>query len=180
LSIEIVFETHATSEDNESGIATGWLQGHLSEAGKQQARELGERRRADNIAAVFTSDLARAVETARIAFQGSGIPIHQTWRLRECNYGKLNGAPVARVEAERLRHIDAPFPSGESYRQVADRVRDFLNSLFPTFDGTCIVVIGHAATRWALDHLVHGTALADLVGAPFQWQPGWKYVIPTP
>jgi broad specificity phosphatase PhoE len=56
-----------TSEDNETGIATGWLPGRLSDIGRQQARELGARRRADRPVAVFTSDLSRAVETAEIA-----------------------------------------------------------------------------------------------------------------
>jgi broad specificity phosphatase PhoE len=44
VSVEVVFETHATSEDNEAGIATGWLLGRLSAAGLGQARELGARR----------------------------------------------------------------------------------------------------------------------------------------
>ncbi len=180
LSIQIVFETHATSVDNERGIATGWLQGRLSETGKRQAKELGERRRADNIAAVFTSDLGRAVETAEIAFGGSGIPIHQDWRLRECNYGALNGVAVSRLETKRSRHVDEPFAGGESYRQVVHRVREFLNDLFPTFDGARILIIGHSATRWALDHLLRGAALEDLVDAPFGWQEGWLYVLPNP
>lgn len=180
MSIEIVFETHSTSVDNERGVATGWLQGRLSDTGKQQARALGERRRADNLAAVFTSDLGRAIETAEIAFGGSGIPIHKDWRLRECNYGALNGGAVSRLERERSRHIDEPFRGGESYRQVAQRVGEFLHDLFPTFEGARILIIGHAATRWALDHLLRGAALEDLVNAPFGWQEGWFYVLPSP
>jgi 2,3-bisphosphoglycerate-dependent phosphoglycerate mutase len=70
----IVFETHSMSEDNERGIATGWLPGRLSPLGREQAAELGRRRHADGIAAVFCSHLARAAETASIAFAGSGIP----------------------------------------------------------------------------------------------------------
>jgi 2,3-bisphosphoglycerate-dependent phosphoglycerate mutase len=68
MTIEIIFETHSTSEDNEYGRATGWLPGKLSATGRRQARELGLRRSDDGIAAVFSSDLGRAVETARIAF----------------------------------------------------------------------------------------------------------------
>ena len=179
MSIEIVYETHSVTTDNERGIATGWLEGRLSERGRDLARELGERRRAENVAAVFTSDLGRAVETAEIAFGGSGIPIHRDARLRECNYGKLNGLPVSRIERERSRRIDEPFPGGESYREVVERVLSFLDDLSPTFDGSRIVVIGHSATRWALDHLLNGRALADLVDAPFEWQEGWLYSLPT-
>jgi broad specificity phosphatase PhoE len=177
--VEIVYETHSISVDNERGFATGWLDGQLSEQGKQLARELGERRRGDDVAAVFASDLGRAVETARIAFAGSGVPIYLDWRLRECNYGDLNGMPVAQLEACRARHVDEPFPGGESYRQVVERMRSFLGDVARTFDGTRIVVIGHAATRFALDHVLDGAALEDLVDAPFQWQEGWLYVLPA-
>lgn len=179
MSVEIVFETHSLSTDNEQGIATGWLDGRLSEAGRRQAEKLGERR-AEGIAAVFTSDLGRALETAEIAFGASGIPVHRDRRLRECNYGTLNGLPASRLEAVRSEHVDAPFPGGESYRQVVERVRGFLDELFPTFDGMRVLVIGHSATRWALDHLLCGVPLADLVEAPFAWQEGWIYDLPAP
>ena len=53
----LVFETHATSLDNEAGLASGWFDVSLSEKGEVQARALGERRRADNLSAVFCSDL---------------------------------------------------------------------------------------------------------------------------
>jgi broad specificity phosphatase PhoE len=179
MNIEIVFETHSTSTDNENGIATGWLEGRLSETGRRQAIELGERHRADGVAAVFTSDSGRAVETAQIAFGGSGIPIRRDWRLRECNYGDLNGRPVPELDAVRSRHVDEPFPGGESYRDVVERVRGFLADLSPGFEGARIVVIGHAATRWTLDHLLNGAPLDELVNAPFLWQEGWMYVLPT-
>jgi broad specificity phosphatase PhoE len=180
VGIEIVYETHALSVDNERGFGTGWLDGELSAKGRELARELGERRRRDGISAVFTSDLARAVETAEIAFAGSGIPIHRDWRLRECNYGALNGASLARFEGEPPNRIDTPYPEGESYRQVVARVDEFLADLPAELEGGRVVVIGHAATRWALDHLLTGTPLEDLVGAPFQWQEGWEYVLNRP
>ena len=62
MSVEIIFETHSTSRDNENGVASGWLDSCLSENGKQQAKELGKRRLAERVDAIFTSDLARAVE----------------------------------------------------------------------------------------------------------------------
>jgi broad specificity phosphatase PhoE len=175
--IELVFETHSLSTDNERGIATGWLDGALSERGRELAVELGARRRAERLAAVFTSDLARAVETAETAFAGSGIPIYRDARLRECNYGDLNGLPGGLVLAEQAEHVDVPFAGGESYTEAVERVRSFLYDLARAWDGTRVLVIGHAATRWALDHLLLGVPLADLVGAPFDWQEGWEYVV---
>ena len=74
MAVEVVFETHSLTEDNERGVATGWLEGRLSERGRRLAAELGERRRPEVPAAVFVSDLARAVETAEIAFGGTAIP----------------------------------------------------------------------------------------------------------
>ena len=59
--------------------------------------KLGERRRDDGLAVVYTSDLARAEDTAAIAFAGTSIPVHSDSRLRECNYGDLNGGPVEAV-----------------------------------------------------------------------------------
>jgi len=175
--IELVYETHSISVDNERGVATGWLPGELSEAGRQLARALGERRRDDGIAVVFSSDLRRAVETAEIAFAGSPIPVHEDVRLRECNYGELNGAAVEQVVATRLDRIKIPFPDGESYLDVVRRTREFLGDLLRDHEGSRILVIAHSANRWALQHLLEGVSLADAISAPFIWQAGWEYTL---
>ena len=173
--IELVYETHSLTLDNERGCATGWLPGELSPHGRELARELGERRRDDGIAAVFASDLRRAVETVEIAFGGSAIPIHQDARLRECDYGELNGAPVAEVEAIRAGCIERPFPGGESYMDVVSRTGDFLDDLLGKHDGRRVLVVSHGANRLALDHLLDGKPLARLVEEQFDWRPGWEY-----
>ncbi len=126
---------------------------------------------------MLTSDLRRAVETAEVAFGGSGIPVFEDHRLRECDYGDWNGMPTARLEAERSSRIDEPYPAGESYRDVVERVRAFLDDVAAEYDGRRVLVIGHSATRWALDHLLTGTPLEELVEAPFAWQEGWEYVL---
>jgi 2,3-bisphosphoglycerate-dependent phosphoglycerate mutase len=171
VSVSVVFETHSTSEDNEAGIATGWLPGRLSAAGREQARELGERRRDDGIEVVFTSDLGRAVETAEIAFAGTELSVVQDARLRECNYGRLNGT----VEPlhDRAAHIEDPYPGGESWRQAVERVEGFLESL----RHGRVLVIGHGATRLALEVTANRRRLEKLVDEPFTWQPGWEYVL---
>ena len=175
MSVEVVFETHATSEDNETGIATGWLPGRLSAAGREQAEELGARRCDDGIAVVFVSDLGRAVETAKLAFAGSSLPVVRDSRLRECNYGELNGtaAPVH----DRAAHLDVPYLGGESWSQAVERVAGFLHELALERDGERVLVIGHSATWLALEVAADGQRLEDLVGAPFAWQPGWEYVL---
>ena len=40
-----------------------------------------------------------------------------------------------------------------------------------------ILVIAHSANRWALQHLLEGAPLEELVDALFDWQPGWVYVV---
>ena len=51
----------------------------------------------------------------------------------------------------------------------------FLEDLPAELEGTRIVVIAHSANRWALQHLLEGTVLAELVAKPFDWQEGWLY-----
>ena len=176
-SIEILFESHSTSIDNERWIASGWLDPQLSPLGRRQAKDLGERRAEDEIVAVFCSDLARAAETAQIAFGGRGLPIFKDWRLRECNYGMLNGTAVARLEVERTKHVVDPYSGGESYVDVVARARSFLDDLPSRYPDRRIIVIGHSATKWAFDHILEGTPLDELVEGSFRWQPGWLYTL---
>ena len=135
------------------GVASGWLPGRLSERGRALARELGERRVADGLAAVFTSDLRRALETVELAFADSGPPVLVDWRLRECDCGAFNGAAAAHVHAKRRRHLSMPYPDGESWEQAIRRVGRFLGDLPLRWHGQRALVIGHLATRWAFDHL---------------------------
>jgi 2,3-bisphosphoglycerate-dependent phosphoglycerate mutase len=180
VTIELIYETHSTSEDNERGIATGWLHGRLSELGRQRARALGQRHLSDGITAVFSSDLARAAETALIAFGGSAIPVLHDWRLRECDYGQSNGLATAELREGRARHLDHPYPGGESWRQAVARVRRFLDYLPLRWADQRVLVIGHVATRWGLEHFINGVPLEVLARADFQWQEGWKYRLAVP
>jgi 2,3-bisphosphoglycerate-dependent phosphoglycerate mutase len=175
MPIRIVFETHSTTEDDENGVATGWLPGRLSKVGREQAAELGRRRADDGIAAVFSSDLARATQTAAIAFAGTGIPVLLDWRLRECDYGELNGSSARDLEWHRPEHVDQPYPGGESWQQAAARVRSFVTDLPRRWSYQRVLVIGHVATRWGLDHVLTGERLEDLVRRDFAWQEGWEY-----
>ena len=177
MAVELVFETHSITEDNELGRATGWLPGRLSPEGRVKARQLGQRRADDRIAAVFSSDLARAAETASVAFTDSAIPVLYDWRLRECDYGERNGMPAAELQAGRRDHLDRPYPGGESWRQAVTRVGRFLGDLPLRWDGQRVLLIGHVATRWGLDHFIGGVALEDLVEQDFAWREGWEYLL---
>jgi len=171
MAVEIVYETHAMSEDNERDIATGWLPGRLSRRGRYQARRLGERLRHDDLAAVVTSDLHRSLETANIAFCDSNIPILADWRLRECDYGRLNGASASLVHGNmRLFHLTTPYPGGESWEQALFRVISVLPEIALRWNGRRVLLIGHKATGWALRHAIEGIdivrLLVDDIGMP--------------
>jgi 2,3-bisphosphoglycerate-dependent phosphoglycerate mutase len=177
VAIEVVFETHSTTVDNEQGRATGWLPGQLSAQGQAQARQLGRRRGDDGITAVFSSDLARAAQTASIAFGQSAVPVLHDWRLRECDYGSRNGMLALELQAGRIEHLDRPYPDGESWRQAITRVHRFLTDLPLRWNGCRVLVIGHVATRWGLDHFINGVPLENLAREDFAWQEGWEYRI---
>ena len=177
MAVALTYETHATTEDNEQGVATGWLPGRLSDRGRREAALLGDRRRPEPYAAVIVSDLARAVETVAIAFAGSDVPVRQEARMRECDYGELNGCAVAELERVRLDHLEVPFPGGQSYVQVVDQTRDLLAEVRAEFAGSAVLLVAHSANRWALQHLLDGTPLAEVVAAPFDWQPGWTWTL---
>jgi 2,3-bisphosphoglycerate-dependent phosphoglycerate mutase len=143
--------------------------------GRRLAEELGDRRRDDGIAAVFSSDLYRAAQTATIAFPSGIPPILLDWRLRECDYGERNGAPADIHVRDRARYLDEPYPGGESWRQAVARVARWLDDLALRWRGARILVVGHVATRWALDQRLDGVALETLLADDFAWQEGWEY-----
>jgi alpha-ribazole phosphatase/probable phosphoglycerate mutase len=172
---QIVFETHAFSEDNERGLATGWLPGRLSERGREAARRLGARRRDDQLVAVFASDLQRAVDTVTIAFDGVAIPILLDWRLRECDYGDLNGTDAAALHEDKAAHLDVPYPNGESWSEAVARVGRFLHDVGLRWQGRRVLVVGHMATRYALEYLLSGVPLSTLLHERFVWREGWEY-----
>jgi broad specificity phosphatase PhoE len=174
----LIFETHATSLDNEAGLASGWFDVDLSPAGEAQARALGERRRHDDLAAIYCSDLTRAARTAEIAFGDRGLPIVRDGRLRECDYGDLTRQPSIALDP-RESFIDTPFPGGESLRQVVDRVAAWLSDARRAHaDAATILVIGHRAPFYAFEHLLRGVPLRAAVTAPWVWEPGWTYTCP--
>jgi 2,3-bisphosphoglycerate-dependent phosphoglycerate mutase len=173
--LSVIFETHATSLDNEAGLASGWFDVALSPAGEEQARMLGARRRDDRFAAVFCSDLIRSSRTAEIAFGDRSFPIVRDARLRECDYGDLARRPASEIEQRRVLHLTTPFPNGESYRQVVDRVSGWLGEAARQCDASTVLVVGHRATFYALEHLLRQVPLYDAVTSAWVWQPGWPY-----
>lgn len=172
--IDIIFESHGTTPDNEKKLASGHYDVELSELGIANAKELGERRAGEHFDAIFCSDLQWSYNTAELAF-GDAFPIVKDKRLRECDYGDYEHRPNALITTERPQRMSQPFPDGESYEQCMDRMKSFLEELLQNYDGKRVLIIGHRATQYGLEHWVLGKSLQEIVTAPWQFQPGWEY-----
>src|SRR3989339_470049 len=170
--VEIIFESHATTVDNEAKLSSGWYDAELSELGIKQAKELGERYEGQHIDAVFCSDMQRSYKTAEIAFGGRDIHIIKDKRLRECDYGDLTRHVDTEIKQEKPNRISVPYPKGESYEQATTRIKQFLSELAGEYNGKRVMVIGHRATQYGLEHWINGVPLPETVIAPWQWQTG--------
>ncbi len=179
MTVNIAYFVHGTTTDNEQHISSGWKDVELSELGIQQSKELREKTQDMKFDAVFCSDLKRAHDSAKLTWEGI-YPIISDVRLRECNYGKLNGASSDIVEPMQEEEcIEKSFPEGESYEDVKSRIADFLAFLKQNYDGKHIAIVAHKAPQLSLDVLLKGKtwkqALVEDWRKTHSWKPGWEY-----
>ena len=178
MAVKITYFVHGTTTDNENGVSTGWNPGGLSEVGTKQAKELGKMVADKKFDAVFCSDLKRAVDSAELGF-GDKYEIIQDKRLRECNYGELNGEKSKIVEPMQKKHISKPFPEGESYEDVKARTVDLIADLKKDYDGKSVAIVSHKAPQLALDVLLKGKSWKQAFDEDWRktksWQAGWEY-----
>lgn len=178
MSVRITYFVHGTTVDNEQDISSGWSDVELSELGVRQSIGLKERIKSKVFDVVFCSDLKRAVDSAKLTFEGTA-PIIPDARLRECNYGRYNGQPSSIVERMQERMITERFPDGESYEDVKTRIADFLELLKREYDGKCVAIVAHKAPQLALDVLLKGKTWEQAFVEDWRktkaWRPGWEY-----
>jgi len=172
--VKIYFSAHATTNDNEAKLSSGWKDVRLSELGIQQAKEMGDTFKDIRIDLICCSDLKRAVDSVKIAF-GDKYPIIADKRLRELNYGDFNGKPSEVVEPMKKEHIKEPYPNGESYEQAIARTHEFYKELKEKHPDKVVLVVGHRATQYGLDTLAGGKTIGECLSDPFKWQPYWEY-----
>lgn len=174
--IDIWVQGHTQTIHNAAGLVSGHYDIALTEAGREQARSVLRRQYAhEPFDVVFTSDTQRAYETACLIFEGLAIPICQDARLRECDYGDLTGCPRVAMEVVRPDALFTPFPHGESYQQVAERMYQFLVQLAMERDHQQVLLVGHMATVWMCEYWLQGRSLAEAVGsAPAR---PWRYAL---
>ena len=128
MAIRITYFVHGTTTDNEQHVSSGWKDVELSELGVKQSVDLKDQTKDLKFDVVFCSDLQRAHNSAKLAWDGI-YEIIPDARLRECNYGDLNGASSDVVEPMQGRgrvffqHVDR-HDRHDAFRQLC-RPRDF-------------------------------------------------------
>lgn len=174
--MKIIYYVHGTTYDNASKCASGWKDVELNDLGKEQAVNLGKNT-PFKFDILFTSDLTRAVTSAKLAF-----PEYKSIsdsRLRECNYGDYDGKDKSLVKYED--HITESFPNGESLKDVEKRVQDFISYLRENYPDKTIGIIAHRAPQLALEVITKNITWEEAINNDWRktgdWQPGWEYEI---
>jgi probable phosphoglycerate mutase len=143
----------------------GWIDVPLNERGREQARELAETVSRRGIAAVHSSHLVRARETAEIVAGSLGLDVAVDQRFAESNRGRWEGRLIPDIEREEPELWAAwrrgggafRFPGGESLQEHADRVaaalEDVRNGRLPA------LVVCHGGTIRCARALSHPDGL---------------------
>ncbi|WP_374455793.1 histidine phosphatase family protein [Nocardioides sp.] len=136
---EALYESELLSD------AGGWL----SPLGREQARRLGTEMAPERISHVWTSDMARAVQTGEIVAAQLGVDVVVRKGLREFGVGDAAGTtgipdPFAATFAAWLEgDLDARIPGGESGDEVLERYRTVLEEIADTHRGEAVLVVSH-------------------------------------
>ncbi|MEN8218669.1 MAG: histidine phosphatase family protein [Pseudomonadota bacterium] len=152
---QIVLIRHGETLWNSEGRIQGHLDSPLTKTGLAQAQALGNRFKSKNFAALYSSDLGRAYETARRIY---GQPILVEPRLRERNLGIFQGMLKRELktkypkESGYYKANDANYviPKGESLKQLNDRSVNCLEELAQKHPGQRILVVAHGGVLVSL------------------------------
>jgi probable phosphoglycerate mutase len=150
----IVVARHGEAEyETPEMNATG---GSLTTRGREQARALGERLRAERVAGVVSSELSRAVQTAEIAAGVLGLPVRVRERLHEFKAGDYLGRPYdpeffhGVLGGWLAGDLEPGVPGGETGREVVDRVLPVLEDVADQYRGETVLVVSHGGVILAL------------------------------
>ena len=153
MNCNLYIARHGQTEENLQRILQGQMPGHLTAEGIQQAKELKERLQDIPFKCIYTSDLKRAVDTARIIYEPHSCPLIEEPLLRERDFGIHTGGPYISIS-------HALDPSAETMLQLAQRCADFLNKIrdseFP------ILAISHGLFLRVLQAVYHGVPVKTI------------------
>jgi len=147
----LIIVRHGQTEWNIAGIRQGHLDSRLTGKGVAQANALGQRLAREKFAALYSSDLGRAVQTAMAIADRTGHEIITDPRLRERHLGIFQGLNAGEItekypEERRMLRTMGPgyiIPGGESMEQQVERNVSYLNELAHKHVGETIVVVTH-------------------------------------
>jgi len=136
--------------------ADGRLQGHtnrpLSEFGRRQAQQLAAELESEELEAIYSSDLARARETAEIVGERLGLPVALDPDLREKDWGNWEG--LTAVERDRVEFV------GESTEAHQERMLGALRRISERHPGEGrILVVTHGGSMRRVQTAAMGMAL---------------------
>jgi probable phosphoglycerate mutase len=152
---------HGETDWNRDGRWQGHSDTHLNEVGREQAaRVAGE---LDGVDAVYTSDLARARETADIVAARLGLPVRLDERLRERSFGAWEGKTGPEIEVEfrdaHARWLAGEGPGAEDAEVFADfaaRVQGFLADVLARHPDETVLVVAHGGSIRVIHALATG------------------------
>ena len=128
---ELWLVRHGETPASRGRTLAGWVDVPLTERGQAQASALRPVLANHPFAGVWSSDLVRAVTTARLAW---GEPT-QDRRLRELGFGELEGVGYTELDASArdalMTFEEFSAPGGESLRDLRTRVLSFVDELPP-------------------------------------------------
>lgn len=155
----------------ESRRFIGRLDLPLSPRGERESALQASRLRGAPLAAVFTSDLARARRTAEVVAAPHGLTPVVIPALREMDMGRWDGLSAAEIAgreptafAEWMSRIgEFPFPDGESVGDLAARAWPAFEALAATHAGRRVAVVAHGGTNRVLLCRALGVPLSRLL-----------------
>ena len=156
---------HGETIANRNSVIQGQSDVPLSPVGEEQARRLGRRWRGKHFDAVYSSDLSRAIRTARLVYPA--LEPTTTPELREMDLGAWVGHTIAEV-AERFPDewrsfrsgdIDCRVTGGETRRELNARIEKFFRAAAKRHAGQEVLVVTHGGALRAFFLVMMGGAL---------------------
>jgi probable phosphoglycerate mutase len=169
--MRLIFTRHGETEENAQGIIQGHLPGRLSHIGKTQAEQLARRLKEEHIDCIYSSDLARSVDTAReIAKYHPETPIEFVKELRERNYGSLQGMRKSEIDYARwkreLHVLGVSHEGGETLEEVHTRLSSFLEKTAQRHRNHTVLYVGHGGMGRILTALILHRSFEELQRIP--------------
>lgn len=126
-----------------------------------------------HVGAIYTSDLARASETASIIGWTLGLPLHIDSALRERSFGLAEGHPLSEldpaasgIELDRVVDTQARPPAGESLSELYERVRDFITGSEMGETEGDVLVVTHGGVIRVAEAYCNGIGVDDMAWGP--------------